>query len=254
MNKVLEVEGLNKSYRMDKKNINVLNNISLSLEKGDFLTILGPSGCGKSTLIRSICCFEKIDSGTIKVDGLPVNKPGPDRLMVFQEFNQLFHWKTVWENIVYPLNLNHGDKTKKEKEEIACRFLEMVNLRDFKNAYPRQLSGGMCQRVAIARALAIGPKILLMDEPFGALDAQTRSILQKELMDIWDKTDITIIFITHNIQESILLGNKIMVLSRIPADIKVLIDNTMPFPRMPETTEFMDLWKKLYSMLDIKRF
>ncbi len=254
MRKVLEVEGLNKSFRMNKKNIHVLNNISLSLIKRDFLTVLGPSGCGKSTLIRCICCFEKIDGGVIKVDGMLVTRPGPDRLMVFQEFNQLFHWKTVWENIIYPLNLNHRNKTKKEREEIASKFLEMVNLKDFKNAYPRQLSGGMCQRVAIARALAIGPKILLMDEPFGALDAQTRSILQKELMDIWNKTDITIIFITHNIQESILLGNKIMVLSRIPAAIKVLVDNTIPFPRMPETPEFMDLWKELYSTLDVKRF
>ncbi|MEA2016073.1 MAG: ABC transporter ATP-binding protein [Actinomycetota bacterium] len=254
MQKVLEVDGLNKSFHMNKKNIHILDDISISLEKGDFLTILGPSGCGKSTLIRCICCFEKIDSGIIKVDGIPVNKPGPDRLMVFQEFNQLFHWKTVWENIIYPLNLNHRNKTKKEKEEIAGRFLEMVKLKDFKNAYPKQLSGGMCQRVAIARALAIGPKILLMDEPFGALDAQTRSILQKELMDIWNKTEIIIIFITHNIQESILLGNKIIVLSQIPAVIKVMIDNTMPFPRKPETPEFMDLWNKLYSTLDVKRF
>jgi len=254
MQTVLELGSVHKSFKMDKKTIHVLNNISLSLKERDFLTILGPSGCGKSTLIRCICCFEKIDRGVIKVDGMLVNRPGPDRIMVFQEFNQLFHWKTVWENVIYPLNLNHRHKAKKEKESIANKFLEMVNLKDFKNAYPRQLSGGMCQRVAIARALALGPKILLMDEPFGALDAQTRSILQKELINIWKKTNITIIFITHNIQESIILGNKIMVLSRIPATIKVFIDNTMPFPRMPETPEFMNLWKRLYDNLDVKRF
>ncbi len=171
--------------------------------------------------------------------------------MVFQGYDQLFHWKTVLENIIYPLNLKFRKLKKAERLEIALHFLEMVKLSGFKNAYPRQLSGGMRQRVAIARAFAIKPKILLMDEPFGALDAQTRNTLQNELIEIWQKTETTIVFITHNIQESIILGNKIMVLSQIPAKIRLFMQNSLEIPRMPETVEFMKLWKKLYNNLEI---
>lgn len=251
---VLEAEGISKKFQLNKKVIQVFNNLDFSLEEGDFLTILGPSGCGKSTLIRCICSFENIDEGLIKVDGAPISKPGPNRIMVFQDYDQLFHWKTVFDNVIYPINYQNKHTSKRERTRIAEDFLKMVNLSEFSDAYPSQLSGGMRQRVAIARALALQPKILLMDEPFGALDAQTRSILQKELIGIWEKTNITIIFITHNIQESIILGNKIMVLSQLPAYIKLLIDNPLPLPRIPETIEFMELWKKLYNNLDIKRF
>lgn len=254
MSDYVVLKDVEKNFSLNGERIRVLDKISFSLEAGDFLTVLGPSGCGKSTLIRCICGLEIIDGGSVRIDDVEVRGTGPDRIMVFQDFNQLFQWKSVLDNVVYPLRLTSKHKNKKELVETAEHYLRMVHLNDFFNAYPNQLSGGMRQRVAIARALAIQPKILLMDEPFGALDAQTRSILQKELQEIWQKTKTTIIFITHNIQESIILGNKILVMSRIPAQIKLFLDNNLDIPRMPETREFMDLWKKLYKNLDVKRF
>jgi NitT/TauT family transport system ATP-binding protein len=250
----LELNKVNKGYTLDGNAFTVLDDISFYLEKGDLLTILGPSGCGKSTLIRSICGLETIDSGKISIDGKEVYKTGSDRIMVFQDFNQLFPWKTVLENVVYPLKLNNLYNSNTERKERAEHFLQMVHLQDFLNAYPNQLSGGMRQRVAIARSLALNPKVLLMDEPFGALDAQTRAILQQEILNIWQETGTTIIFITHNIQESIILGSKITVLSKLPASIKLFIENEIPIPRLPETPEFMKLWHTLYGELDVKRF
>ncbi len=250
----LIVDNVYKNFMLDEKEIVVLDGLDFSLECGDFLTILGPSGCGKSTLIRCICSFESVNRGNILLDGQPIGKPGIDRIMVFQDFNQLFAWKSVLDNVVYPLKLNHIGKNHEDRVRIAEKYLDMVHLRDFLNAFPNQLSGGMRQRVAIARALAMEPKVLLMDEPFGALDAQTRTILQKELLQIWGKTGSTIIFITHNIQEAIILGNKIIVLSQLPARIKLLEENPMGIPRMPETPPFVKLWKKLYANLDVKRF
>lgn len=250
----LQVKKVSKTYAIDGKKLHVLDSLDFSLEAGDFLTILGPSGCGKSTLIRSICGFEKIDSGEIVLSGNHITKTGSDRIMVFQDFNQLFAWKTVLANVVYPLKINKTFTTNKECEEAAKHYLNMVHLGKFLHAYPNQLSGGMRQRVAIARSLALQPKVLLMDEPFGALDAQTRSILQQELLKIWQETQKTIIFITHNIQESIILGNKILVMSKLPGTVKLFIENTIDPPRKPETPEFMKLWKQLYSNLDVKRF
>ncbi|MFA6618141.1 MAG: ABC transporter ATP-binding protein [Candidatus Neomarinimicrobiota bacterium] len=250
----LQVNNISKSYQLDNKELNVLNDISISLDSGDFLTILGPSGCGKSTLIRCICGMETPDSGEILIDGKPIDGIGPERLMVFQDFNQLFPWKTVEENIVFPLKLNNVSNNKVELNEIAEEFMDIVNLKQFRNAYPNQLSGGMRQRVAIARSLALNPKVLLMDEPFGALDAQTRAILQKELYQLWEKFKTTIIFITHNVQEAIILGSKIIVLGLMPATVKFETTNTIPYPRMPETKEFMSLWKELYGHLETKRF
>ena len=250
----LTVKNINKSYQLDNQELKVLNNINISLDSGDFLTILGPSGCGKSTLIRCICGMETPDSGEILIDNKPIDGIGPERLMVFQDFNQLFPWKTVEENIIFPLKLNHVTDDKTELKAIAEEFMDIVNLRQFRNAYPNQLSGGMRQRVAIARSLALKPKVLLMDEPFGALDAQTRAVLQKELYQLWEKFKTTIIFITHNVQEAIILGSKIIVLGLMPATVKLERTNTFPYPRMPETQEFMTLWKELYEHLETKRF
>lgn len=250
----LQVKNLSKSYMLDDKVLPVLKNINIDLKSGDFLTVLGPSGCGKSTLIRCICGMETPNSGEILIDGQPISGIGPERLMVFQDFNQLFSWKTVKENIIFPLKLNKISSDKQKLNDTADEFLKIVNLQKFANAYPNQLSGGMRQRVAIARSLALKPKVLLMDEPFGSLDAQTRAILQKELYQLWEQFKITIIFITHNVQEAIILGNKIIVLGLQPATIKMQKDNHIPYPRMPETAPFMSLWKTLYGQLETKRF
>ena len=252
--KKLEVRNLYKEYLLNGQAFTVLDNINFSLESGDFLTILGPSGCGKTTLIRCICGIEAPELGEVRIDGANIKGIGPDRLMIFQDFNQLFPWKSVVDNVTYPLKLNKVGSNKEEREVIANEYLEMVNLTAFRNAYPNQLSGGMRQRVAIARSLALQPKVLLMDEPFGALDAQTRAILQKELLVLWEKYKTTIIFITHNVQESIILGSKVMVLSLCPAKIKLMTENPLESPRMPETSEFMAFWRELYGKLDTKRF
>ena len=209
-NEVLKISNLVKKY--DNSDRVILNNLDLTINDEDFLCILGPSGCGKSTLIRCIAGFEDYE-GNIKVDGQPVVKPGPDRIMVFQDFNQLFPWKTVLKNITYALKVN-GMKDKAEREQKAKKYLEKVNLVQYANYYPHQLSGGMKQRVAIAKGMALGSKIILMDEPFAALDAMTRKQLQSELLKLKQKEKITVIFITHNIQEAISLGNRIMVMSK----------------------------------------
>jgi NitT/TauT family transport system ATP-binding protein len=250
----ITVDRLTKLFRMNGADLPVLDDISFELEAGAFLTVLGPSGCGKSTLIRCMCGFEAPDSGRILVDGEAVDRPDPSRMMVFQEFNQLFAWKNVKGNITYPLKLVNPKSTSAERSRIADEFLRMVHLEEFAEAYPNQLSGGMRQRVAIARALALQPKLLLMDEPFGALDAQTRAFLQKDLLELWRKFGTSIVFITHNIQESILLGDHILVLSKRPARVKVFVKNELPLPRMPESEEFMELWRLLYANLDVQRF
>ncbi|MDO9547033.1 MAG: ABC transporter ATP-binding protein [Pelolinea sp.] len=246
------IENLWVKFEGEQGNVQALEDISFSVNEGEFLTILGPSGCGKSTLIRVIAGFQSLEKGKIFLGKKQVAEPGPDRIMVFQEFDQLFPWRTVIGNITYALKVNGLDKTKREAK--ANKYLEMVNLQEFARAFPHQLSGGMKQRAAIARSLALNPEILLMDEPFGSLDAQTRSILQAELVRIWQKVGSTIIFITHNIQEAILLGDRVMVMSSHPGTIKEIVDVEIKRPRLPETPEFMKLWHKLYTLLETKRF
>ncbi len=248
------VENARKSYTLSGTDLLVLDDVSFELESGSFLTVLGPSGCGKTTLIRSMCGFEPLDSGTVLVDDEPVKAPDPSRLMVFQDFNQLLNWKTVEGNITFPLKYVYPSFSAKERAEIADRFLRMVDLQDFAGAYPNQLSGGMRQRAAIARSLALQPKLLLMDEPFGALDAQTRAFLQQDLLRLWKEVETTIVFITHNIQESIILGSHIMVLSGRPARVKLFVENEIRSPRMPESEDFMQKWRILYDHLDVKRY
>ncbi len=246
------VKNLFVKFEGEQGNVQALKDISFAVNQGEFLTILGPSGCGKSTLIRAIAGFQSLEKGNIILDGKNVSKPGPDRIMVFQEFDQLFPWRTVIGNITYALKVS-GIK-KKERNQKAMHYLEMVNLKDFARAFPHQLSGGMKQRAAIARSLALNPEILLMDEPFGSLDAQTRSILQSELVRIWEKVGSTIIFITHNIQEAILLGDRVMVMSTAPGRINDIVEVKIGRPRLPETPEFMKLWHRLYGLLETKRF
>jgi len=214
----LTIEGVEKSFQnKDKHQVKALEDINFEVEKGQFLSIIGPSGCGKSTLLYLIAGLDQIDKGEITVGGKKVTKPGPDRVVVFQE-DGLFPWASVLDNVTYGLLLKN--MPKKEAEQKARSMLKMVHLSNYVDAYPHQLSGGMKQRVAIARALVMEPDILLMDEPFAALDEQTRMVLHKELLDIWRETKVTILFITHNIREAVLLSEKIIVLETRPGKIK----------------------------------
>jgi NitT/TauT family transport system ATP-binding protein len=203
---------------------------SIRVEPGEFVCILGPSGCGKSTLLNTVAGYVKPDRGEVRVDGELVTKPGPDRGMVFQQYS-LFPWKTVKENVAF------GPKIAgKDSEPIANTFLDMVGLLRFANRYPAELSGGMQQRVGIARALANYPRVLLMDEPFGALDAQTRVMMQENLLKIWNDFATTVLFVTHDIDEAIFLADRVLIMSASPGRIIADLAVELPRPRLPEVT------------------
>jgi NitT/TauT family transport system ATP-binding protein len=205
-----------------------LSDINLSIEDGAFVSILGPSGCGKSTLLYILGGFVKPTEGTVKVKGKVITGPGPDRGPVFQEF-ALFPWKNVLGNVMYGM-LQQGMK-KSEADTRGRKLLEMVGLKGYEKFYPKELSGGMKQRVAIARTLAYDPAVLLMDEPFGALDAHTRTRLQNDLLDIWDTQRKTVLFVTHSVEEAVYLSDKVIVMSRSPGSIKEIVDIELSRPR-----------------------
>lgn len=218
----LSLEGIEKNFtNKQNKRLLVLDNIDLEVEKGEFVSIVGPSGCGKSTLLYLIAGLDKPDKGNIEVQGKKIDKPSPERVVVFQEAG-LFPWLTVLENVTYGLLLKK--MSKREAEERARKVLKMVHLSRYVDSYPHQLSGGMKQRVSIARALVMEPEVLLMDEPFSALDEQTRMVLHRELLEIWRETKVTIIFVTHNIREAVQLSEKIVVMATRPGRIKELIN------------------------------
>lgn len=243
---LLQVKNLTKNYHDGPNSRDILSNLDLEVYEGDFLTILGPSGCGKTTLIRCIAGFEDYE-GDVLVEGEKVKEPGIDRMMIFQTFEQLFPWKTVKKNIQYPLKIN-GVSDKEELERIAEEHLELVGLSGKGDLYPHQLSGGMKQRVAIAKGLALRPKIILMDEPFAALDAMTRNKLQTELLKIKEHENATIIFITHNIQEALTLGNRVMLMSK-NGEIKINMANEIPKPVTPASEGYGAMWEMLNGAL-----
>ncbi|BAQ09016.1 sulfonate ABC transporter atp-binding protein [Bacillus sp. OxB-1] len=217
----LTIDSIEKSFTNEnKERVKVLDHINMNIEKGSFVSIVGPSGCGKSTLLYMIAGLEKPDAGSISISGKQIERPGPDRVVVFQEAG-LFPWLTVLENVTYGLLLKK--MPKQEAEAKAIDILKMVHLSKYIHSYPHQLSGGMKQRVSIARALVMEPDILLMDEPFSALDEQTRMVLHKELIEIWKKTKVTIFFVTHNIREAVLLSEKVVVFATRPGKIKEII-------------------------------
>ncbi len=253
MDNFLEVKNLHKSFVSGGRSITVLDKISFDLHKNDFLCILGPSGCGKSTMLRCIAGYEKINGGKILLEGMEVLKPSTDRMMVFQDFNQLFPWLTVEKNIEFPIKINYPELSKYQRKELVNYYLELVSLYDFKDFYPYQLSGGMKQKVSIVRALSLNPKLLLMDEPFGSLDALTRYKLQKELLKIYQHNGVTIIFVTHNIDEAIILSNKIIVLSQDPASIVDIIANNIEQPRLPGMPQYGELWNKLTLLMGLDK-
>jgi NitT/TauT family transport system ATP-binding protein len=225
---ILEVRHLGKRFATPQGECTALNDISFKTHRREFVCVIGPSGCGKSTLIRILAGLERPTSGEVLLDGKPVEGPGADRGMVFQGYT-LFPWLTVKKNVMFGLKMNGLGAGQAERE--ALQWLDIVGLSKFANVYPHQLSGGMKQRVAIARALAMRPRILLMDEPFGALDAQTRTKMQSYLLDIWRNVDITILFITHDLDEAIFLADRILVLKANPGEVQELIEVPVPRPR-----------------------
>ena len=225
-----------------------LESVSLSVDNREFLALLGPSGCGKSTLLYMIGGFLPTESGSILIDGKPVAGPGPDRGVVFQHF-ALFPWKSVKENVLY--GLERMKLARDEREQRAQAFIDMVGLTGFEDSYPSQLSGGMKQRAALARTLAFDPQILLMDEPFGSLDAQTRSLMQAELLNIWRRTPKTVIFVTHDVQEAVFLAERVAVMSARPGRIKAVIDTKFDKtdPHVFKSKAFVDKVDEIWGLV-----
>src|SRR5436305_8820926 len=228
-----------------------LDGVSLDVRAQEFLALLGPSGCGKSTLLYLIGGFLPTETGRIVIEGKPVAAPGPDRGIVFQHF-ALFPWKTVRANVLY--GLERMGLAREERETRAQSFINLVGLTGFEDSYPSQLSGGMRQRTAIARTLAFDPKILLMDEPFGALDAQTRSLMQSELLRIWQRTPKTVIFVTHDVQEAVYLADRVAVMSARPGRIKAIVDTRFDKndPNIFKAKAFVDKVDEIWNLVRIE--
>ena len=224
MGPLLTVEGVTLRYRTKDHLVTATYRVSFELYRSDRFVVLGPSGCGKSTLLKAVGGYIKPTEGRIQLSGAEVTGPGPDRVFVFQEFDQLLPWKTVKENIVFALTASRK-LPRLQAEERATHYIAKVNLTEFALSYPHTLSGGMKQRVAIARAMAMEPQILLMDEPFAALDALTRAKMQEELLQLWDETKFTVLFVTHSIPEAIRVGNRILLMSAHPGQVRAEINS-----------------------------
>ncbi len=231
MTDVLQLRGLGKTYAGGKGRGETvaLDNVDLTIGEGEFLSIVGASGCGKSTLLRIVAGLERQSSGELLLDGTPITRPGRDRGMVFQQYT-LFPWLTALENIEFALR----DSGRRERSEIAREYLEVVGLTSFAEHFPAQLSGGMQQRVAIARALALRPRILLMDEPFGALDSQTRMLMQELLLAIWERDRLSVLFVTHDVEEAIFLADRVCVMASKPGRVRELVRVEAERPRILE--------------------
>ncbi len=246
---ILEVKDLQKIFSTPKGDVTALKNINFKAHRREFVCVIGASGCGKSTLIRILAGLESASSGQVLLDGKPVSGPGPDRGMVFQGYT-LFPWLTVKKNVMFGLRSQGMSYATAESE--ALQWIDLVGLEKFADAYPDQLSGGMKQRVAIARALANKPRILLMDEPYGALDAQTRCKMQSYLLQIWHNIDITVLFITHDLDEAIYLADRILVLKSHPGEVEEVIEVPVPRPRDVEqfiTPEFLATRKRIDELI-----
>jgi NitT/TauT family transport system ATP-binding protein len=244
----IECGSVRKTYRdaADGTEIVALDGLTLDIEAREFLTLLGPSGCGKSTLLNILAGFERPDSGKVLLNGVPIERPGPDRGVVFQDY-ALFPWRTAAENVEFGPKIRR--LPSKECREIAMHYLAMVGLEAHADKLPRQLSGGMKQRVAIARALANRPSVLLMDEPFGALDAQTRESLQEEMLSIRQLERNTILFVTHSISESLYLADRIVVMATRPGAVKRIFDVDLPYPRDRQSPAFLDLEQQIKQLV-----
>ncbi|VWB21432.1 ABC transporter ATP-binding protein [Burkholderia lata] len=249
---ILDVRHVGKRFTTAQGECTALDDVSFRTYRREFVCVIGPSGCGKSTLIRILAGLDAQTSGEVLLDGKPVRGPGADRGMVFQGYT-LFPWLTVKKNVMFGLRMNGSSSSEAERE--ALQWLDLVGLTRFADVYPHQLSGGMKQRVAIARALANRPRILLMDEPFGALDAQTRAKMQTHLLDIWRNIDVTILFITHDLDEAIFLADRILVLKANPGAVQELIEVPVPRPRdysQVNTPEFIATKARLEALIHPK--
>jgi NitT/TauT family transport system ATP-binding protein len=244
----LEIRSLNQSFlRDDGSRLMVLDNIRFEVEDKEFVCILGSSGCGKTTLLRMIAGLDTAESGSILLDGEEIRGTSPKVGMVFQEYS-LFPWRTVIDNIAFGLEMQ--GMVKDERYRIAEQYLNLVSLAQFRDSFPSELSGGMRQRVAVARALALDPVLLLMDEPFGALDAQTRNMLQQELLEIWEETKKTVIFITHSVDEAVYLSDRIIVLTPRPGRICRIFPVNLPRPRDRTSPEFAQVRREVLDLIN----
>ena len=246
------IDRVNHTYRPARgRPVLALSDISLEVRPREFLALLGPSGCGKSTLLYLVGGFLPTEAGRIVVEGKPVAAPGPDRGIVFQHF-ALFPWKTVRGNVLY--GLERQGLPRAERERRAQNFIDLVGLNGFEESYPSHLSGGMKQRTAIARTLAFDPNILLMDEPFGALDAQTRSLMQTELLGIWQRTPKTVIFVTHDVQEAVYLADRVAVMSARPGRIKTIVETRFGRrdPSLIRSPEFVEKVDEIWNLVRIE--
>ena len=247
----LVVQNLRKSFRSQRSeaSIQVFENISFDVRPSEFISLVGPSGCGKTTFLRILDGLIPHDDGEILLDGKTVIKPGPDKGFVFQD-SSLLPWRTVMDNVIIGLELQGVGRNEAKKK--AERYIALVGLAGFEHHYPHELSGGMQQRVNLARALIVDPQVLLMDEPFASLDAQTREIMQAELLKMWNQTKKTVIFVTHQIEEAIFLSDRVVVFSARPAKIREIVDVNIPRPRslsVKRSKEFLDLTDQVWNII-----
>ncbi|MCD1295911.1 nitrate ABC transporter ATP-binding protein [Methanocella sp. CWC-04] len=242
----IKIQNVCKDYSSNGSTLRAIDNISIDIKDSEFICIVGPSGCGKSTLLRMVAGLEPISSGEIHVAGKKVTSPTPSIGFVFQEYT-LFPWRNVQKNVEFGLELK--GMPPEERSERAKKYLDMVGLSKFKDSYPHQLSGGMKQRAAIARTLAVDPDILLMDEPFGALDAQTRNLLQMQLLDIWKTERIKVLFVTHSVDEAVFLADRVIIMSARPGRIKEIIDIDLPRPRVRTESDVNQLRNVILNSL-----
>jgi NitT/TauT family transport system ATP-binding protein len=245
---LLEANGVTLQYKTPRYLVTATYQVDFCVHQGDRYVILGPSGCGKSTLLKAVGGFMPPVEGTICIRGHKITGPGPDRMMVFQEFEQLMPWKTVYQNVLFPMKVTHKF-ARVEATARAEAAIEKVKLTSFRDVYPHMLSGGMKMRVAIARAMALEPDVLLMDEPFAALDALTRRTMQQELLSLWDQLHFTMLFVTHSIEEAILVGSRILVLSPHPGRVRAELDSSkLNFDNI-DSPEFGAMSKRIHHLL-----
>jgi len=247
---ILSFKDVGKVFPKDEEDLVAIRDFDLEVEEGEFVCLLGPSGCGKTTLLRMVAGLESISEGSIELNGKVITGPGSDRGMVFQDFG-LFPWRNVKKNVEFGLEIKGVPAEK--RAETSQKYVELVGLKGFEKSHPRELSGGMKQRVGIARALANDPAVLLMDEPFGALDAQTRNQMQMELLRIWKETKKTVLFVTHSVDEAVFLADRIVVMTARPGSIKDLWEVDLPRPRDRASSRFIALRKDILDELEVQK-